>query len=71
MNRAMHDPRGLSHAHVDLSVSFPVGRLTPRGVRQQFIQSLRIAIARSRLSRAIEPEIAEELWRALPKSGTA
>jgi len=62
----MLEPRGMSHGHVELSVSFPVGRLTPRGVRRRFIVQLHLVIAQARVSRAIEPEIAEELWRALP-----
>jgi hypothetical protein len=51
---------------IALSVAFPVGRLTPRGVRRRFIDSLRIAIARARFDREIDPAVAEELWRALP-----
>jgi hypothetical protein len=53
---------------VALSVNFPVGRLTPRGVRRRFIAALRIAIARARVTREIDPAVAEELWRALPTS---
>jgi hypothetical protein len=56
---------------VCLSVAFHVDRLTPRGVRSRFIDSLRIAIARARVTREIDPAVCEELWRALPASERA
>ena len=57
--------------HVALLVFFPVGQLSPRGVRRRFIDSLRIAIARACVAREMDTEICEELWRALPRSERA
>lgn len=56
----------LTDQTVSLTVAFQIGRLTPRAVRHRFIHSLRIAIARARIVREIDPEVCEELWRALP-----
>jgi hypothetical protein len=53
---------------VTLTVTFSVAGLTPREVRRRFIDALRIAIARTRVTREIEPAICEELWRALPST---
>jgi hypothetical protein len=64
-------PGHAQHARNDavaLTVEFQIGRLTPRGVRQRFIDSLRIAIAQARGARQIDPAVAEELWRALPST---
>jgi hypothetical protein len=60
----------LGHAQhtVVLTVVFPIGRLTPRGVRRRFIDSIRIAIAQARIDREIDPAVSDELWAALPST---
>jgi len=59
---------GQAEKTVSLSVTFRIGRLTPRGVRQHFIESLRVAIARALKVGRIDRAVAEELWRALPST---
>lgn len=51
---------------IALTVAFQIGRLTPRGVRRKFIDSLRIAIAQAQNTNDIDPAVAIEMWRALP-----
>jgi hypothetical protein len=51
---------------VSLSVRFLLGRLTPRGLRRRFIDTLKAEIARAGIAGEIDIPVAEELHRALP-----
>jgi hypothetical protein len=51
---------------IALTIALRIDQLSPRGVRQHFIYSLKIAIARLRVTREIDAAVCEELWRSLP-----
>jgi hypothetical protein len=50
-----------------LVVEFDPTGLSPRAVRSAFAEALRDVIAKGRISGEVDPAIAEELWRAVPR----
>jgi hypothetical protein len=52
--------------YIQLSVEFDASELSPRELRQVFVNALRIAAAKACITHMLGRHLTEELWRAIP-----